>query len=160
MLSVALSRYTHVTLRHRICVGIHTWNMSHHGKGVEIQTWNMSRHGVCVEIHTWNMLRHGTLEMGDEFGWPFGQNWQRFKRPLTEPWARKNENELASFCSTRPQKGWHVQFWRAHFGTQFWSMKTQWRCGAVMFFFYFCGPVTGPPGCLCSSVAQFECLHA
>ena len=68
MLSVALSRYTHVTLRHRICVEIHTWNMSHHGKGVEIQTWNMSRHGVCVEIHTWNMLRHGTLEMGDEFG--------------------------------------------------------------------------------------------
>ena len=67
MLSVALSRYTHVTLRHRICVEIHTWNMSHHGKGVEIQTWNMSRHGVCVEIHgTCYVMEHWRWEMNSD----------------------------------------------------------------------------------------------
>ena len=80
----------HAMSRHGICVDKHTWNMLHHGIWVEIGShwrcfgwfWTILKQGI--PWNTWPackmaslsasvICRKYPLEMGNDFGWPFGQ---------------------------------------------------------------------------------------
>ena len=136
-------------LEHVVSWELHWFRPCCHSEGIfSLTKW--LRNGGKVKIHTggvdslWTVLKQGIpdslackmasltqsfghmsypLEMGDEFGWSFGQNWQSF-RPLTEPRTQKKENELACFYKTTEGLTCSV------LKSSFWI--TQWRCDAVM----------------------------
>ena len=75
------------------------------------------------------------MEIGNEFGWPLCQNWQRFERPVIQTWRQTDERKSASSWNRNSQKGSHFNFWRIHFETSLSKLPSQW-------------PVIGPPRCL------------
>ena len=92
-------------------------NMLHHGKGVA-RVFRY-KHGTCYIMGSLLRYKHGTsyvmehvtshvrntrLEMGDEFGWSFGENRQHFKGALTEQRTQKDENESARFATQNPRR--------------------------------------------------------
>ena len=155
MLSVALSRYTHVTLRHRICAEIHTHGTCHiMGRVLRY------KHGTCHVMGFVLRYTHGTCYVMEHWRWETNSD---------DPLAKTGKGLNDLWPNREPEKmkmSWH------HFATQdhrrvdifssegliFEPNFEAWkRTGAVApwCFFQFCGPVTGPPGCLCSAIWMF-----